>query len=95
MILRDVRHTLKRLEAASATQLAADLHMRRSDVEAALDYWIQRGNVRVCQHSRAQACGTTCTRCPIGSMSRSMKGDPRLRPREPVTPAIVYEWVSE
>lgn len=95
MILRDVRHTLKDLEAASASRLAAELHMRRSEVETALEFWIQRGNVRVCRHTASPACGTTCTRCPIGKVPRKSQGDPGLTPRASVTPTVVYEWVTK
>ncbi|MFP4643722.1 MAG: FeoC-like transcriptional regulator [Spirochaetales bacterium] len=93
-MLRDVRSSLKALEVASASQLAAELHAPRGDVEMALEFWIQRGNVRVCRQTDTKACGTSCTRCPIGALSRNVQTDARLLPRNTVSPATVYEWVS-
>lgn len=70
MILRDVRQTMKALGVASATQLAAELHLRRAEVDSALEFWVQRGDIRICTDAHAGVCGTACKRCPIGDLKR-------------------------
>ncbi|MFP4068297.1 MAG: FeoC-like transcriptional regulator [Spirochaetaceae bacterium] len=66
MILTRVKRGLKTMKAATASQLAADLSLARKDVEAVLDFWVHRGDVRACEERVGPACGTTCTKCPIG-----------------------------
>ncbi len=105
MILARVKHGLRSLQAATASQLAAELSLGRKDVEFALEFWVNRGDVRACEESVGPACGTSCTKCPIGQL-------PKKRPspaadytetteRRPVGPGltgggspVVYEWVS-
>ncbi len=87
MILRDVRQTMKALGVASATQLAAELHLRRAEVDSALEFWVQRGDIRICTDALGGACGTACKRCPIGGFKRNHEIGTGPRSR-------VYEWVS-
>jgi hypothetical protein len=68
MILTRVKHGLKSLKAATASQLAADLSLSRADVETALEFWVRRGDVQICAGITGPACGTACTKCPIGRM---------------------------
>ncbi|MFO8065364.1 MAG: FeoC-like transcriptional regulator [Spirochaetota bacterium] len=89
MILQDVRRRLKTMEGATASQLAAELSAGRSEVEAALDFWIRRGDVTRCEDSSSPACGTSCTRCPIGSLPKASSARRRSAPSP-----VVYEWVS-
>jgi len=91
MILTRVKHGLKTLKAATASQLAADLSLGRTEVETALEFWVRRGDVQVCAGITGPACGTSCTKCPIGQLPKT-RGKTRARPRAG-TP-IVYEWVS-
>jgi hypothetical protein len=102
MILREVRNTLKILEAATAGQLSAELSARRSEVEAALEFWMHRGDVRICDEAAGSVCGTTCKRCPIGSLPKAKtravgaeasRFAARRGPRGTTAP-VVYEWVS-
>lgn len=76
MILRQVGDVLKDLEAATVGQLAAELSVSRAEVESALDFWIHRGDVRRCESVAGPACGTTCTRCPIGKLPRKKSAGP-------------------
>ena len=82
------------MEAATASQLAAEVSAGRSEVEAALDFWVRRGDVNVCEDSSAPACGTTCTRCPIGSMPKARSARRRSAQSRSVSSPVVYEWVS-
>ncbi len=67
MILTDVRRHLRDRGPASARVLAEELRTDLAIVEAALDYWQDRGNVRPCTISLD--CGTTCRRCPVEASS--------------------------
>ncbi|MFW5745750.1 MAG: FeoC-like transcriptional regulator [Spirochaetota bacterium] len=93
MTLRDVGSTLERLEAATLTQLAAELGASPHDVEVLLDFWIRRGDVRRCTMEATSACGTSCRACPIGTSrtqgARTTGPGASRRSRRPV----VYEWV--
>jgi hypothetical protein len=90
--LRDVGSTLERLGSATLTQLAAELSASPRDVEVLLEFWERRGNVRRCSMIATSACGTTCTRCPLGKPSSK----PARRAEQPVgrVDASVYEWVT-
>ena len=99
MILREVRNTLKDLEAATAGQLAAELSARRSEVEAALEFWVHRGDVKVCDDAAGPVCGTTCKRCPIGNLPKAKAHGAggqagRFAARVGLSAPVVYEWVS-
>lgn len=90
MTLRKVGTTLQTLRAASLGQLAAELSAPRSDVESALSFWIRRGDVRLCEAGAEPACGTTCTKCPLGRSPKMMETAGRG-----ATGPHVYEWVGE
>lgn len=105
MILTRVKHGLRSLEAATASQLAAELTLGRKDVELALEFWVNRGDVRACEESVGPACGRSCTKCPIGQVPKKRPATAadhaRTAGRRPVGPGltggaspIVYEWVS-
>lgn len=95
MILRDVRTTMKQLGVASATQLAAELRLGRADVDCALEFWVQRGDIRVCGNSGSGVCGTACKRCPIGTFKHRPPTDRQLPVRRNAVAPVVYEWVSD
>lgn len=110
MILTRVKHGLKSLKAATASQLAADLALRRADVETALEFWVRRGDVQICAGVTGPACGTSCTKCPIGQLPRKRvvagagADGARSARRDTSRPVargltgggspVVYEWVS-
>lgn len=81
MIIRRVGRALERLKVASVSELAAEAGDDRDMVEAALQYWIHRGNAAECSVSES-GCGTTCRRCPLADA-------PALR-----SMSTVYEWVE-
>ncbi|MFP4510963.1 MAG: FeoC-like transcriptional regulator [Spirochaetaceae bacterium] len=95
MILRDVRRTMKQLGVASATQLAAELRTGRTEVDSALEFWVQRGDIRVCGNSGSGLCGTACKRCPIGTLRRRPPTGRKLPIGGRSTTPVVYEWVSD
>jgi hypothetical protein len=82
VILRQVAGVLARLKVASASELAAEAGADREMVDAAIDYWIHRGNVIECSVAES-GCGTTCRRCPLADA-------PALR-----SVSTVYEWVED
>ena len=105
MILTRVKHGLRSLQAATASQLAAELSLGRRDVEVALEFWVNRGDVRACEESVGPACGTSCTKCPIGQLPKKRRTPVadhiETTARRPVGPGltgggspVVYEWVS-
>jgi hypothetical protein len=105
MILARVKHGLRSLQAATASQLAAELSLGRKDVEVALEFWVNRGDVRACEESVGPACGTSCTKCPIGQLPKTRRAaaadGAETTGRRPVGPGltgggspVVYEWVS-
>ncbi|NBB90909.1 MAG: hypothetical protein GVY23_06845 [Spirochaetes bacterium] len=105
MILTRVKHGLRSLEAATASQLAAELSLGRRDVAIALEFWINRGDVRACEESVGPACGTSCTKCPIGQLPNKRRASAdahtKTAAHQPVGPGltggaspVVYEWVS-
>lgn len=91
MTLRDVGRALERLEAATLTQLAAELGASPGEVEVLLEFWERRGNVRRCDLQATTACGTTCRACPIGG-SRATPTD--APPGDRAGATTVYEWVN-
>ncbi len=82
MIIRSTGEALARLKVASASELAAEVGADRGMVDAALEYWIHRGNAVECSVSDS-GCGTTCRRCPLAEA-------PALR-----SLTTVYEWVPQ
>lgn len=82
MVVSAVGRALRRSKAATLSQLAAELGVEASMVEAALDFWQHRGNVAVCDEPADAACGTSCRRCPIADAPTLRRG------------AVVYEWVD-
>ena len=93
MTLTSVRSALTRLGAATLAQLAAELSASPPDVDALLEFWERRGNVRRCATVLTTGCGTSCRRCPLGAAAEgaalSRAPDPVPRGAAPV----VYEWV--
>jgi hypothetical protein len=97
-----VKHGLKSLKAATASQLAADLSLGRTEVETALEFWVRRGDVQTCAGITGPACGTSCTKCPIGQLPRpravrNRAGEGRRAAGPGLTGGgtpVVYEWVS-
>ena len=51
-------------------------------VEAAVEFWLHRGNVIVCEDPDHSGCGTACRKCPIADAPTLSRG------------ATVYEWVE-
>ncbi len=91
MTLRDVGRALEHLEAATLTQLAAELGASPREVEVLLEFWERRGDARRCTHQATTACGTTCRACPIGSAPAGRGADGASPRRDGGT--VVYEWV--
>ncbi|MFP4114896.1 MAG: FeoC-like transcriptional regulator [Spirochaetota bacterium] len=92
MKLRTVAATLEELGAATVSQLAAELNVTRHELEPALAFWEHRGDIRRCRRMGAAACGTSCTKCPIGQGQTNV---PRAaRPRAAVDTVVVYEWIG-
>ncbi len=86
MRLRTVASALKRMRAATLTQLAAELATTPRELEPLLAFWEHRGNVRRCASPQTRGCGTTCRACPLGQgpVSASSRPDP-----------VVLEWTGE
>lgn len=80
--LRDVAEALRRLGAATLSQLAAEVGGTATEVERLLSFWERRGDVHTCRDPQTAGCGTSCRACPLGRT-------PRARPA-----AVVYEWVQ-
>ena len=89
MTLREVGSTLERLGSATLTQLAAELGASPREVEMLLEFWTRRGNVTRCSAIASGACGTSCTRCPLGVARASGTGRDEAASR-----TTVYEWCS-
>ncbi len=81
MILRQVRSALTTLKVATVSRLAAETGAGTDEVDAALAFWLHRGDVRIC--STSSACGTTCRNCPSGSVPPAHVID------------NAYQWIGE
>ncbi len=80
MIVSAVGKALRTAKAATLSQLVADLGADRDMIEAAVEFWLRRGNVVVCEQPADGGCGTVCRRCPIADAPSPSRG------------ATVYEW---
>ena len=87
MTLREVGSTLERLGSATLTQLAAELGASPREVEMLLEFWTRRGNVTRCSAIASGACGTSCTRCPLGVARADGRAEDGA-----ASVATVYEW---
>ncbi|MFW5690089.1 MAG: FeoC-like transcriptional regulator [Spirochaetota bacterium] len=85
MTLREVGSALRRMQAATLSQLAAELASTPREIEPLLAFWEHRGDVRRCGSPEAAGCGTSCRSCPIGRTPRSQDVARR---------AEVYEWIA-
>ena len=65
MIVREVKRALRRLHAATLSQLATELGASSSVVSAALAYWESRGRVRRLEAVYGQCSPIACSSCPI------------------------------
>lgn len=86
--LRDVAEALRRLGAATLSQLAAEVGGTATGVEHLLAFWQRRGNVRTCADPTQAGCGTTCRACPLGRTPRSA-----ARAHRGGAPTV-YEWME-
>jgi hypothetical protein len=85
VLVTSVGNALRSFRAATLDQLAVELNAPRAQVEAALSFWVHRGDAAECTRVNGRACGTSCRRCPVG----------RSQSHADVPPEVtVYEWVS-
>ncbi len=66
MVLTDVKGILKANRRMTLSQIVAETGTDRSTVTAALEYFVQRGDVhREVESASGVTCGTACKSCPI------------------------------
>jgi hypothetical protein len=66
MVLTTVKGVLKANRRMTLSQIVAETGGDRKTVAAALEYFVQRGNVhREVESASGVTCGTACKSCPI------------------------------
>jgi len=101
-----VRDALRPLHMATLGQLAAELAAPRSEVEAALLFWVHRGSVRKTRSLELSGCGggcgTGCESAKPATVTADARRVKRLKRkataeagRKPAGIVILYEWVAD
>ena len=89
-MLTQVRDALSELGTATVGQLAVEIGTDRESVDAALAYWVNRGDVRA--RLLTVACGETCGKCaPADSPANAMVPH---RPGHDTGTGMAYEWLG-
>jgi hypothetical protein len=83
MILAEVRKQLKKDGQGTVQSLAAELGEDQSMIEVALDFWMKKGNVELCDSTDPEAkCGTVCKACPVADIRVKTQGVQRFSWRD-------------
>ena len=88
MIVSRVRAVLRRLKRAGYTELLVESGLERGDLDAAIEYWRRRGNLRIAgsgeiPESKTPSCGLGCAGC---SPRRCLEREGLVQP------VRVFEW---
>ncbi len=96
-MLTRTRAALQRHGETTLPALAAELACDRERVEAALEYWIQRGNVRADELTDAACAPTSCGGCPLVARCAPRSHDAATSGSVPPArrrASVSYRWVT-